>query len=61
MNKVPESTGNELAALAIMAESDADFSDLPVPTAQDCMGAAQCEIYRPVKQQLTVRILKPVA
>ena len=56
MNKVPESISKELAALAAMAESDVDYSDIPATTAQDWKSAVRGKSYRPVKQQLTVRI-----
>jgi uncharacterized protein (DUF4415 family) len=56
MNKVPESIRKELAALAAMAESDVDYSDLPATTAQDWKGTERGKFYRPIKQQLTVRI-----
>lgn len=56
MNKVPESVRKELAALAAVKESDIDFSDIPATTVQDWKGAVRGKFYRPVKQQLTVRI-----
>ena len=56
MNKVPESIRNELAALAAMPESEIDFSDLPATTEQDWRDAVRGKFYRPIKQQLTVRI-----
>ncbi|MDI1260564.1 BrnA antitoxin family protein [Aquabacterium sp.] len=57
MNKVPESIRKELAALSAKPESEIDFSDLPASTEQDWQGAAaRGKFYRPVKQQLTVRI-----
>ncbi|WP_211452118.1 BrnA antitoxin family protein [Collimonas antrihumi] len=56
MNKVPESIRKELAALAATSENDIDFSDLPATTQQDWQGAVRGKFYRPVKQQLTVRI-----
>jgi uncharacterized protein (DUF4415 family) len=56
MNKVPEAVRKELAALAALPESAIDFSDLPATQAQDWAGAARGKFYRPVKQQLTVRI-----
>lgn len=56
MNKVPESVRKELAALAARPESDIDFSDLPATTAGDWKGAVRGKFYRPIKQQLTVRI-----
>lgn len=56
MNKVPEAIRKELAALAARAESEIDFSDLPATQAQDWSGAVRGQFYRPLKQQLTVRI-----
>lgn len=56
MNKVPESIRKELAALAAKPESEIDFSDLPTTTEQDWHGAVRGKFYRPIKQQLTVRI-----
>jgi len=56
MNKVPESIRKELAALTTASENDIDFSDLPATTQQDWQDAARGKFYRPVKQQLTVRI-----
>jgi len=46
----------ELAALAGKPESDIDFSDIPATTEQDWRGALRGKFYRPVKQQVTVRI-----
>lgn len=56
MNKVPESIRKELAALAGMPENNIDFSDIPATTEQDWQGAERGKFYRPIKQQLTVRI-----
>lgn len=56
MDKVPESIRKELAALAAKPESEIDFSDLPATTEQDWQGAERGKFYRPIKQQLTVRI-----
>ena len=56
MSKVPESVRKELAALAAKPESDIDFSDLPATKARDWNGAGRAKFYRPIKQQLTVRI-----
>lgn len=56
MNKVPEAIRKELAALAARAESEIDFSDLPATQAQDWASAVRGQFYRPLKQQLTVRI-----
>ncbi len=44
----------EIAALAAMAEEDIDTSDIPEVT--DWTGAKRGLFYRPVKQQLTLRI-----
>ena len=56
MNKVPEAVRKELAALAQKAEKDIDFSDIPATTSADWKGATRGKFYRPIKQQLTVRI-----
>jgi uncharacterized protein (DUF4415 family) len=44
----------ELEALAAMAEEDIDTSDIPEVT--DWSGAKRGLFYRPVKQQLTLRL-----
>jgi len=56
MNMVPESIRKELAALAAKPENEIDFSDIPATTEQDWSGAVRGKFYRPIKQQLTVRI-----
>ncbi|MES2299153.1 MAG: BrnA antitoxin family protein [Pseudomonadota bacterium] len=56
MKKVSESVGRELATLAAMKESDIDFSDIPATTEHDWHGATRGKFYRPIKQQLTVRV-----
>ncbi|MDN5936851.1 MAG: BrnA antitoxin family protein [Nitrosospira sp.] len=56
MNKIPESIRKELAALAARPESETDFSDLPATKEQDWEGAQRGKLYRPIKQQLTIRI-----
>ena len=58
MNKVPEAVRTELAALAAKPESEIeiDFSDLPPTADRDWQGAVRGKFYRPIKQQLTVRI-----
>ena len=56
MSKVPEAIRKELAALAALPEQSIDFSDLPTTTERDWAGAVRGQFYRPVKQQLTVRI-----
>jgi uncharacterized protein (DUF4415 family) len=56
MNKVPEAVRKELAKLAAKSESEIDLYDLPATSAKDWRGAQRGQFYRPVKQQLTVRI-----
>ncbi len=56
MNKVPDSVRKELAALAAKPESAIDFSDLPATSAKDWKDAERGRFYRPIKQQLTVRV-----
>lgn len=56
MNKVPEAVRKELAALAAKAENEIDLTDVPATSAKDWKGAARGQFYRPLKQQLTVRI-----
>ncbi|MGF6641877.1 BrnA antitoxin family protein [Paraburkholderia sp. MM6662-R1] len=56
MKKVPESLRKELAAVAAKPESEIDFSDIPATTEEYWSGAERGKFYRPVKQQLTVRI-----
>ena len=46
----------ELAALAKLPDESIDFSDIPETTAEDWIGAERGRFYRPVKQQLTVRV-----
>ena len=56
MKTVPESIRKELAALTAKPESEIDYSDLPPTSDQDWQGAVRGKFYRPIKQQLTVRI-----
>jgi uncharacterized protein (DUF4415 family) len=56
MNKVPDSVRKELALLAAKPESEIDFSDLPATQRKDWQGAERGKFYRPIKQQLTVRV-----
>jgi uncharacterized protein (DUF4415 family) len=56
MKKVPDSIRKELAMLAAKPESEIDYSDIPTSTKKDWAGAARGKFYRPIKQQLTVRI-----
>jgi uncharacterized protein (DUF4415 family) len=56
MKTLPESIRKELAALAAKPESAINTSDLPPTSEQDWQGAVRGKFYRPIKQQLTVRI-----
>lgn len=56
MSKDTETLRKELAALAAKPESEIDFTDLPPTTEQDWHDAVRGQFYRPLKQQLTVRI-----
>jgi uncharacterized protein (DUF4415 family) len=49
-----EESRRQLAALAAMAEEDIDTSD--IPEVLDWSGAKRGLFYRPVKQQLTLRL-----
>lgn len=49
-------TRKVLASLAAKPESEIDFSDIPAMTERDWRGAERGKFYRPVKQQLTIRI-----
>jgi len=46
----------ELSALKAMPETEIDFTDIPSTQEQDWLGAERGKFYRPVKQQLTVRV-----
>lgn len=56
MKKVPEAIRKELASLIAKPESEIDLSDIPATSVKDWQGAGRGRFYRPVKQQLTVRI-----
>jgi uncharacterized protein (DUF4415 family) len=56
MKKVPDSIRKELAALAAKSDRDIDYSDIPPVNRKDWEGAVRGKFYRPIKQQLTVRI-----
>lgn len=56
MRKVPKSIRKELIALANRPDSEIDYSDIPASTRKDWAGAVRGKFYRPIKQQLTVRI-----
>ena len=54
--KISEASRKELAALALRQDAEIDFSDIPETTAADWKGAERGRFYRPIKQQVTVRI-----
>ena len=56
MNKLSKSMQEELTALAALPEHKIDFSDISATTTQDWIDAERGKIYRPIKQQLTVRV-----
>lgn len=56
MREIPESVLKELAALSGKSDEDIDYSDIPDTSDQDWSGAVRGKFYRPLKQQLTVRI-----
>jgi uncharacterized protein (DUF4415 family) len=56
MKKARQSVRRELTALSARPERKIDFSDLPRTSRNDWKGAVRGKFYRPVKQQLTVRI-----
>jgi uncharacterized protein (DUF4415 family) len=56
MNKVPDSVRKELAALAATPEDAISFADLPATSRNDWQAAERGKFYRPIKQQLTVRV-----
>ena len=55
-NKLSEQSRHELAALAARPDDAIDLTDLPETQASDWQGATRGEFYRPIKQQVTVRI-----
>lgn len=46
----------ELAAMADLPDESIDLSDIPETTANDWINAERGRFYKPVKQQLTVRV-----
>jgi uncharacterized protein (DUF4415 family) len=56
MKPLTEAVQQEIAALAGKSDEDIDLSDIPATTHEDWVGAVRGRFYRPVKQQLTVRI-----
>lgn len=56
MNMVPVAVHKELAAPTAKLEYEIELSNLPATSAKDLKGASKGQFYRPLKQQLTVRI-----
>ena len=55
-SKLSEQSRLELAALAARPDDSLDLSDIPETQASDWHGATRGKFYRPIKQQVTVRI-----
>ncbi len=53
-DELPLKVQQELSALDELADEDIDLSDIPETT--DWIGAVRGKFYRPVKQQITLRI-----
>ena len=56
MSKRAQSVRKKLSPLASKPDSEINFSDIPATTQQDWLGAVRGPFYRPLKQQLSVRI-----
>ncbi len=56
MKNNPESLRKELSDLAGRPEDEIDLSDVPGTTAEAWRDAVRGRFYRPMKQQVTVRI-----
>ena len=56
MREIPEAVMKELAAVSGKSDAEIDYSDIPDTSGQDWSGAVRGQFYKPVKQQLTVRI-----
>ena len=55
-NKTSKLVNEELAALAAMPDDQIDLSDAPELSDEAWEGAIHGKFYRPLKQQLTIRI-----
>jgi len=55
-NKLTAKQQEELKALQAMADSDIDYTDIPPAHPGDWQGAEVGRFYKPVKQQLTIRL-----
>ena len=56
MREIPELVLKELAAVSGKSDAEIDYSDIPDASGQDWSDAVRGRFYRPIKQQLTVRI-----
>ena len=56
MSKLHDRVSHEAADLAQQPERDIDFSDMSETSAADWKNAVRGQFYRPLKEQLTVRI-----
>lgn len=56
MKRILERHKDELAALDAMTDEDIDFSDIPEITDEQWSRAVRGNFYRPVKQQVTLRL-----
>lgn len=55
-NKLTPAQIEELKALSALPDEAIDYSDIPVSTPADWQQAQVGQFYRPIKQQLTLRI-----
>ena len=56
LKKILEEHKDELDRLEAMADEDVDFSDIPEQKPEDWKNAISGIFYKPVKQQLTLRL-----
>ena len=56
MSKTLNATAKELAKPNAKSEDDIDFSDIPATSADMWQEAKRGQFYRPIKQQLTIRV-----
>ncbi len=56
MMKILERHKDELAALDAMTDEDIDFSDIPEITDEQWSRSVRGRLFRPVKEQVTLRI-----
>jgi uncharacterized protein (DUF4415 family) len=53
---LPPHLQRQLEALRNRDDSEIDYSDIPPTTAEDWKNATRGALYRPIKQQITVRV-----